>query len=206
MNALYNMPATYWLIAITILISIGAFSDSRILSEAILSPYRVSKHKEYWRLVTAGFLHADWSHLLLNMFVLFAFGPLVESAFIQFFGPVGKILFAAMYFSSIIAAHASSVFKEHNNPNYFSLGASGATSAVVFASILFHPLQKFYFGIPGFAMGAIYLYYSSYAAKQMSDRVNHEAHFYGAVYGFIFPIFLKPEIGLFCLMQVKNWF
>jgi membrane associated rhomboid family serine protease len=206
MHILVNMSAAYWLILITVLVSFGAFSNDRILSETILSPYRVRKHNEYWRLITAGFLHADWAHLLLNMFVLFAFGPMVEAEFIVFFGPVGKILFAVMYLSSIVAAHASSYFKEQNNPNYLSLGASGATSAVVFASILFHPLQKFYFGIPGFVMGAIYLYYSSYAAKQMSDKINHEAHFYGAVYGFIFPIFLKPEIGLFCLNQVRNWF
>lgn len=200
------MTATYLLIAITALVSIAAFSNSTLMAEAIFSPYRVRHQKEYWRIVTAGFLHADWSHLLLNMFVLFAFGQQVEQEFIQFFGAQGKLVFVFMYITSILMAHLGSLFKEQNNPHYLSLGASGATSAVVFASILFHPLQKFYFGVPGFAMGAIYLYYSSYAAKQMSDKINHEAHFYGAVYGFIFPIFLKPEIGMYCLMQVKNWF
>ena len=200
------MTTTYWLIGITALVSYGAFTSQQLLSEAIFSPYRVKQNKEYWRLITAGFLHADWSHLLLNMFVLFAFGKQVENEYIQYFGPQGNFVYALMYVSAILVAHISTLYKEQNNPNYLSLGASGATSAVVFASILFHPLQKFYFGIPGFAMGAIYLYYSSYAAKQMSDRINHEAHCYGAVYGFVFPIIFKPVIGMYCLMQIKNWF
>lgn len=200
------MTTTYWLIGITALVSYGAFTSQQLLSETIFSPYRVKQNKEYWRLITAGFLHADWSHLLLNMFVLFAFGKQVENEYIQNFGPQGNLVYALMYVSAILVAHISTLYKEQNNPNYLSLGASGATSAVVFASILFHPLQKFYFGIPGFAMGAIYLYYSSYAAKQMSDRINHEAHFYGAVYGFVFPIIFKPVIGMYCFMQIKNWF
>ena len=95
------MTITYWLIGITALISYGAFSSQNLLSETIFSPYRVKQNKEYWRLITAGFLHADWSHLLLNMFVLFAFGKQVENEYLLNFGPQGNLMYALMYVSAI---------------------------------------------------------------------------------------------------------
>ena len=193
---------TIILILITAAISIQAFYQYKIMDKLILNPYLVKNNNEWWRMLSSGFLHADWSHLLMNMFVLFAFGAEVESFYTLFFGASGKVLFVLLYVSSIVAANASSYYKNQNNSYYNSLGASGATSAIVFASILFNPLQKFYFGIPGIFMGIIYLVYSNYAAKQNSDRINHEAHFYGAVYGLIFTLVLKPKIGLFFIDQL----
>jgi membrane associated rhomboid family serine protease len=192
------------LIVITALISIQAFYQNSLMEKLILTPYLVKHNKEWWRMLSSGFLHADWSHLLMNMFVLFAFGPEVEAYYVLFFGAAGKFLFVVLYLSSILAANASSYFKNQENSYYRSLGASGATSAIVFASILFNPMQKFYFGIPGIFMGIIYLVYSNYAAKQNADRINHDAHFFGAVYGLIFTLVLKPQIGLFFIDQIMR--
>jgi membrane associated rhomboid family serine protease len=195
---------TIVLILITAAISIQAFYQPNIMDKLILNPYLVKNKNEWWRMLSSGFLHADWSHLLMNMFVLFAFGEEVESYYILFFGASGKVLFILLYVSSIIAANASSYYKNQNNGYYNSLGASGATSAIVFASILFNPLQRFYFGIPGIFMGIIYLVYSNYAAKQNADTINHDAHFFGAVYGLIFTLVLKPQIGLFFIEQLMK--
>jgi membrane associated rhomboid family serine protease len=195
---------TIVLILITAAISIQAFYQPNIMDKLILNPYLVKNKNEWWRMLSSGFLHADWSHLLMNMFVLFAFGAEVESYYMLFFGASGKVLFVLLYVSSIVAANASSYYKNQNNGYYNSLGASGATSAIVFASILFNPLQKFYFGIPGIFMGIIYLIYSNYAAKQNADTINHDAHFFGAVYGLIFTLVLKPQIGLFFIEQLMK--
>ncbi|MFY8022325.1 MAG: rhomboid family intramembrane serine protease [Bacteroidia bacterium] len=197
---------TFVLILITVGISIQAFYQAGVMDKLILNPYSIKHQNEWWRMLSSGFLHADWSHLLMNMFVLFAFGSEVEAYYNLFFGPSGKVLFPLLYVSSIIAANASSYYKNQNNTYYNSLGASGATSAIVFASILFNPMQKFYFGIPGILMGIIYLVYSNYAAKQNADRINHEAHFYGAVYGVLFTLVLKPQIGLYFIDQIIRRF
>ena len=114
-------------------------------------------------------------------------------------------MFLLLYLSSIGAANASSYYKNMNNPGYNSLGASGAVSAIVFASILFQPVAPIYlYGlikIPGILAGVLYLIYSQYAAKRGGDNVNHEAHFYGAIYGVVFTLVFKPTVLAYFLSQ-----
>ena len=107
-----------------------------------------------------------------------------------------------MYISSVFAANVSTFYKQQNNPHYNSLGASGGVSAVLFATIIFNPWAKIYFyglfPLPGIAVGVGYLIYSYYMTKRnSSDNINHEAHFYGAVYGMLFTFVFKPSLILY---------
>lgn len=198
---------TLLIVAITVILSIVTFKNEKLNNRLIFYPYLV-KHKQQWyRMLTSGFIHADWLHLLVNMFVLFSFGGVVESYYRYFFGSIGTLHFVLMYLSSIVAANASTYYKQKNNVYYRSLGASGAVSAVVFASILFQPLNKIYLygiiGIPGIIAGVLYLVYSQYAAQKQNDQINHEAHFYGAVYGVVYTIVFKPQVVLFFIERLK---
>jgi len=122
-------PVTLALIAITALVSWRAFSDRRLLDRMILWPPAVARQREYWRLLTHGFLHADFPHLLFNMFTLFFFGGLIERLMTGITG--SRVTFLLFYLSAIVVAILPSYLKNIGNPRYFSLGASGAVSAVL---------------------------------------------------------------------------
>ena len=175
------------------------------MQKLIFNPYAINQKKEWYRFLSSGFLHGDWIHLLLNMFVLFSCGSAVQKYYAYFFGSAGNYLFILLYLSSIVAANASTYYAHKNNSGYNGLGASGAVSAVVFASILFQPTAKIYLygliGIPGYIAGIAYLVYSQYSSKNSQDNINHEAHFYGAVYGVVFTLVFKPSIFKYFLNQ-----
>jgi membrane associated rhomboid family serine protease len=200
-----NVDITIILIIVTAIISIQAFNQASFMQKLIFNPYVIHHNREWYRFLSSGFLHADWIHLLLNVFVLFSFGSVVQKYYAYFFGSAGNYLFILLYLSSIIAANASTYYAQKNNPSYNSLGASGAVSAVVFASILFQPTAKIYLygliGIPGYLAGIAYLIYSQYSSKNGKDNINHEAHFYGAVYGVVFTLVFKPSVFKFFLNQ-----
>jgi len=196
---------TLSIVVITAIISIQAFNNAGFMQKLIFNPYAINQKKEWYRFLSSGFLHGDWIHLLLNMFVLFSFGSAVQKYYAYFFGSAGNYLFILLYLSSIVAANASTYYAHKNNSGYNGLGASGAVSAVVFASILFQPTAKIYLygliGIPGYIAGIAYLVYSQYSSKNSQDNINHEAHFYGAVYGVVFTLVFKPSILKYFLNQ-----
>lgn len=190
---------TIFIVLITVLISYGAFQRYDIFEKLLLSPYRTFHRHQWYRLITHGFVHADWAHLIINMLVLFSFGRSVENIFAQLegYGLVGngKIMFLVLYLSGLVVASLSSLFKHKDNPEYRSVGASGAVAAVVFTHIFFQPWNKLYFWavlpIPGIVFGLLYLGYSQYMSRKPGhDNINHDAHFYGAVYGLVFPLLL----------------
>ncbi|MDZ4667601.1 MAG: rhomboid family intramembrane serine protease [bacterium] len=200
-----NFNITLIIIVITAILSIQAFSNTQLMNKLIFNPYTIKNRKQYLRFLSSGFLHADWMHLLINMFVLFSFGKVVEHYYAYFFGSASTFMYVLLYLSSIVAANASTYYRQQNNPSYNALGASGAVSAVVFASILFQPTAKIYLygiiGIPGYIGGILYLVYSQYASQKNNDNVNHEAHLYGAIYGILFTLVFKPAVFKFFLNQ-----
>jgi membrane associated rhomboid family serine protease len=193
---------TIIIIAVTVGISAIAFNNQQILEKLLLSPYRITHQKEYFRIVTHGFVHADWMHLLINMFVLWSFGNALQLWFNQLAivnlisSPVLHILI--IYLGGIIISSLSSIVKNKNNYYYKSVGASGAVSAIVFASIFFDPWQSLYLfaiiPIPGILFGAAYLWYSHYMSKKGGDNINHDAHFYGALFGLVYPVLIDPSL------------
>ena len=204
---------TYIVIAITCAISIIAFNNNQLFEKLLLSPYKVIHKKEYYRILTHGFLHADWVHLFVNMFVLWSFGlglqgwlnELYASEYIS--SPIQHFL--TIYLGGIIISSLSSIVKNKNNYYYSSVGASGAVSAVVFATIFFEPWQPLYLfaivPIPGILFGLAYLFYSNYMSKKGGDNINHDAHFYGAVFGFIYPILIDPSLALHFFNQLVSF-
>ncbi len=202
---------TYFIIGLTCIISYISFSNQPLFNQLLFNAYQIKKRNEWYRFVSHAFVHADFTHLLFNMFALFFFGPAVENYFSYYFSPLfAKIIYLLLYFGGTIAASIPSYNKNVNNVYYNSVGASGAVSAVVFASILFNPTSKIcLYGIlcfPGLLWGIAYLGYSYYMSKQKSDMINHDAHFAGAIFGVLFTIAAKPQVLMMFINQLKDYF
>lgn len=193
------LSMTNILLGVSILVSLLAFNNNELLDRLKHYPYTENKLKEYYRLLTSGFVHGGMMHLLINMFVLWQFGATVESDLVNLFGsPIGKIYFLGMYLLTIILANIPSYLRDKENPYFASLGASGAIAGILFIYAFLHPWYKLYlYGIlPIYAiLGAgAYLIYSSWASKNKKDNIDHSAHFYGAVFGLLLLVLLKPSL------------
>lgn len=173
-----------------------AWNRPWLIEKYSFQPVRVLKNQEWYRFITSGFLHSDTSHLFFNMFSMFFFGRVVEHYFDEYNGS-GAIYLLVMYFSALIISDMATFVKQKNNNRYHSIGASGAVSAVVFSGIWFAPTAKIYvlfFPMPGFLFGALYLIYTAWAANnQRNDYINHDAHFYGSLWGIIFTTLVEPQ-------------
>lgn len=189
---------TWFIIGVTTLVSYLAFQNPEMKNKLQFNAAKVIHEKEYYRLVSHAFIHASWSHLMVNMFVLFFFGKNIEAYFGYFFGNRATAYFLLLYFGGILASNIWSLIKHQNDYYYNAVGASGAVSAVLFAAIFFNPWEKLYLfaviPIPGILFAVAYLFYSYQKNKKGNDNVAHDAHILGAVFGFIFPILLKPEL------------
>ncbi len=205
------MSITLVLVIITSLISYQALSDASLLYRLQHSPYQEAQRGEHYRFITSGFVHGSFPHLLINMFVFWQFGQIVESYFLQIFGELmGRINYILLYFLTIIVADLPTFFKHRNNPSFASVGASGAVSGVLFAFILFNPwstlLLFFIIPCPAIVAAVLYLVYSSWASRNQNDRIDHDAHFYGAVFGMLFTILLKPSVFNIFLQELIEGF
>lgn len=187
-------PITLVLIAITVLVSWQAFGNPRLLERLILWPPAIDRKHQYDRLITHGFIHADWGHLLFNMITLFFFGGLIEKAFAPYIGPIG---FALFYLSAILVAILPTYLRHRHDPNYRSLGASGAVSAVLFAFVLLSPwslIFVFFVPLPAILYAVFYVGYSIWMDRRGGDNINHSAHLWGAGYGVLFTVMMEPRV------------
>ena len=187
---------TIVIVAITVLVSWMAFNNPRLLERLILWPPAIERQKQYDRLLTHGFIHADWMHLLFNMITLWSFGTAVERAFSQMITPAGYVLF---YLSAIVVSILPTYITHRRDPNYRSLGASGGVSAVLFSFILFDPWSTLIIfpiplPIPAFLFAVLYVGYSIWMDRRGGGNVNHSAHLWGAAYGVLFTVLLEPRI------------
>ena len=188
---------TLILIGFTGLISFLAFQNSEFAEKLQFNAAKVVHQKQYYRLVSHAFIHASWAHLLVNMFVLYFFGKAIEQYFGYYFGNKATVYFLLLYFGGILASNIWSLIKHQNDYYYNAVGASGAVSALVFAFIFFNPWEKlylFFIPIPGIVFAVGYLFYSYQMSKNKNDNVAHDAHILGAIFGFVFPALLKPEL------------
>lgn len=204
------MYLTYILMGITVAVSLYALSNRKLLAAFILNPYLVRNRQQYYRFITSGFIHNDHFHLIFNMFSFYFFGTAIESVFSTLFGKVtGGILFILLYVLAIIASDIPSYLKHRNNPRYNSLGASGGVAAVIFAFIIFMPLQSICIYValcmPGFILGTLYIVFSWYQGRKANDNINHDAHLYGALFGFIFCIIVYPQSIVYFVEQIRGW-
>ncbi len=186
---------TITIIILTVLLSIRAFKDYNLMDRLIFNPLKV-KEGEWFRLFTYGGIHADYPHLIFNMFTLYFFGMEVERICISALGSnIGSISFIVLYISSLVISILPTYFKQKNNSSYRGLGASGAVSSIVFAYVLVNPMN--FMGImfipvmlPAFLFGIIFLLVSFYLDRKQTGRINHSAHISGGIYGLLYMIAL----------------
>ncbi|MBK9319653.1 MAG: rhomboid family intramembrane serine protease [Bacteroidetes bacterium] len=204
------MSVTIILIGITLVASLLAFNNEDLMRKWILNPYLVHHKKQWWRMITSGFIHADFMHLFFNLFAFYGFGMAVENYYAAIFEEKGIFFYLLLYLGAIVIANGPSLNKNKDNHYYNSLGASGAVSAVIFAAILFQPWSKIYFfgviGIPGILMGPLYLFIEYRMGKQGGTGINHDAHFWGAIFGLLFTLALKPKLLLYFFDQLMSGF
>ncbi len=176
-------------------VSWRAFGDRKLLERLILWPPAISRHGQYDRLLTHGFIHADLQHLLFNMITLFFFGRAIEPVFV---GRIGQLGFALFYLSAIVVAIMPTYFRHQRDAGYRSLGASGAVSAVLFSFILFAPwslIFVLFLPVPAIVYAALYVGYSIWMDRRGTDNVNHSAHLWGAAYGVLFTVMMEPRVA-----------
>lgn len=188
------MLLTLVIIAFTCAVSLVAMRNARMIEALILWPPAVTRGHQYYRLLSYGFIHADFQHLLFNMVTLYFFGQVME----QFYNAaMGRFGFAVFYLLGVIAAIVPTYLRNRDNANYRSLGASGAVSAVLFAFILFQPwttIYVFVLPVPAIVYALIYVGYSIYSSRRGGSNVNHSAHLWGAAYGVVFTLVLEPRV------------
>lgn len=195
---------TLILIGATVLVSWLAFNNAKLLERLILWPPAIARNNQFERLLTHGFIHADWQHLLFNMITLFFFGRFIEPFFSEYLGPVGFVLF---YLSAIVVAILPTYLRHRNDANYRSLGASGGVSAVLFAFILVKPWSLifiFFLPVPAIVYGVAFVGYSFWADHKGGGNTNHNAHLSGAIYGVLFMLLMEPRVGGVFLERLLN--
>jgi membrane associated rhomboid family serine protease len=189
------VSVTVLLILATVVASWMAFERPALMARLVFWPAAIRRSHQYDRFVTHGFVHADLQHLLFNMITLYFFGQLVEAVFVQYIGPLGFLLF---YLSALVMAILPTWLRHRRDPSYRSLGASGAVTAVLFAFILMKPwavIGVFFIPMPAVVYAAMFVGYSIWSDLRDRDRVNHQAHLWGAAYGVLFALALEPRLG-----------
>lgn len=187
---LNNSPVAAIIFIFTIITSIYAFYDAGTLGKFMLHPYSVAKGKNVYQLITSGFVHKDWAHLIFNMLSYYFFAFQLEVI-------IGHWQFGVLYFISLILSDLPTLMRHKDDFYYNSLGASGAVCAVLFGYIIFLPFTTliiFPIPVPIWAIlfGVLFLIYTSYAGRKANDGINHDAHFYGAITGVFLTIILHP--------------
>ncbi len=188
-----SYPATFYIVVANVIVSLGAlYLYPNFIERGYLKPYRTVRENRWYELITSGFLHANLGHLFVNMFTLYFFGPIMERI-------LGAGYFSGLYLTGLIVAGIPSVIKFKDDPNYATLGASGAVGSVLFAFIFLFPMEKIYLmlipiPIPAFVFAILYLIYSMYASKQERGKINHEAHLAGALWGIFYLLIFVPNM------------
>ncbi len=182
------------LIVANIAFSYKGFTNGIFFDRYRFEVDKVLINKDYKRLITSGFLHVSWIHLIVNMLSLYAFSGLVESYF-------GGLKFLLIYFVSLVGGNLLSLFVHRNHGDYNAVGASGAVCGIIFASVALFPGMDIGFfvlplSIPGWLYGILYVLYSIYGIRSKKDNIGHEAHLGGALIGMTVALIIEPSAFL----------
>ena len=187
------MSVLFVILLATVFASYQAIQQPLVLDRLLYVPYRVKHLNEWHRVFTHALVHADYTHLFVNAFVLWQFGMRLEAMF-NLDGQHG--LFPLLYVGGVVFAAIPGMLRHHDNPNYRSLGASGAVSAVLIAYILHFPTTElllfFLIPIPAFVAGILFFVYEHKMDQRGSSRIAHDAHLWGGIYGLLFTGFTAP--------------
>ena len=191
-------------------VSLLGFSNHILFSKFLFKPYSILNNKEWYRFISSAWLHADYTHLFVNLFVLYSFGNYLEYFLNVYYEEQSLVLYLFLFLGSIVISHIPSYVKHKSNYNYEAVGASGGVSGILFAYILINPLSMLelylFIPIPAIVFGILYLWYSYYMSKKNIDNIGHEAHIYGALGGMMLISIIKPEIWVSFFNQLfKNF-
>lgn len=205
------MSVTLLIVLVTSAISLVAMNNRDLFIRLLYSPYSVYHRKEYYRLLTHAFLHSGWLHLFVNMYVLYIFGQAAEEYFNYYREGAGTFSYLLLYIGGVFFATLPALKKHRDDVMYSSVGASGAVSAVLFASIAFNPTMPIIFiflpiPIPAVIFGIIYLIYEAYMDKRSQDYVAHDAHYYGAIFGIVYTFITLPASFTNFFAQIMDYF
>ncbi|MDO8999188.1 MAG: rhomboid family intramembrane serine protease [Bacteroidota bacterium] len=210
---------TYTFLALIVGFSIYCFNDRNAMNKYLFHPYSIYHNNEHYRFLTHAFIHGDYMHLAFNCLALYSFGLALEECY--FGNPnvfenvkLGKLYYILLFTGGIYAASFTEYFRNKNNPDYSSLGASGAISSIMFCYIMISPLSQislFFFPMQGWIAGILLLGVSYYLIRRKktssySDNISHESHFWGALYGMAFILILKHEVLQNFINQILNAF
>ena len=204
----FALMTTLIIILATVVVSILCFNGALDADALKFNAYNIWHRRQWHRMLSYGLVHGGWGHLFFNMLTLYFFGTVVERYFGMAFGrTTGIALYVLLYVSALAVSTIGDLFKYKNNYYYNAVGASGAVSAVLFASILFEPKMGIYIylipiPVPGYIFAPLYLLYCWYMARRNMDNIGHTAHFWGAVYGLVFPLICRPDIFQHFLSQL----
>ena len=184
-------PILLIIIAITVIISIMGFQKPEVFEKYKFNVSAIKNRKEYIRLLSAGFLHADWGHLFFNMLTLYFFAPIV----LYVYGVSGFLL---VYLGSIVIGNLFSLYLYKRQSWYSAIGASGGVSGILFAAVAYAPNEIEVNFLPGYIFGALYFGYSVYMMlnPKPHDNIGHAAHLGGAAFGLVYAVALEPEIAM----------
>ena len=173
------------------LCSYNGFKNENFLNKYKFEIDKILINKEYIRLISSGFLHINWMHLIFNMLGIYAFSSLLENQ-------LGELNFLLIYFMSLLGGNLFALFIHRNHADYNAVGASGAVCGIIFASIALYPglgigFWGIPFSIPSWLYGILYILYTLYGIKSAKDNIGHEAHLGGAVIGMLVAILLRPN-------------
>ena len=204
------MSVTIIIAIITSLVSVIAFKNPDIKDKLSFNAYKISHNKEIHRIFTHALIHADWMHLIINILVFVSFGNVVEQYFQIFFPDKYLLYYLTLYIGGVIFSSLYGLMKHKDDYYYNAVGASGAVSAILFASILIDPLHSIHFymiiPIPGIIFGVLYLFYSYRMNKRGNDNIAHDAHLFGAIFGMIYPVMIMPSLFIHFIKEILSVF
>ncbi len=179
------------LIIANIAISYRGFTNQAFFDGYKFEVDSILVKKDYKRLITSGFLHVGWAHLIFNMLSLYLFSGHIEDS-------LGGLNFLIIYFAGLIGGDLLSLYIHRNHGNYSAVGASGAVSGIIFASIaLFPGMGIGFFGlpvsIPAWLYGVLYIAFSIYGIRSDKDNIGHDAHLGGALMGMAVALLIEPS-------------
>ncbi|WP_130287819.1 rhomboid family intramembrane serine protease [Aquimarina brevivitae] len=180
-----------FIIGANVLVSLKGFNDFGFFERYKFNVGGI-RRGEQLRMVTSGFLHVDFMHLFFNMFTLYFFAPVVVTY-------TGSLKFLVIYFASLLIGNLFSLYFHKDEYHYSAVGASGAVSGVLFSAILFQPQMKLALlilpiPIPAYIFGILYLLYSIYGMRSRVGNIGHDAHFGGAVGGYLVTLLFAPAL------------
>ncbi len=197
LDQLLSAPASLIILALNIGLSFTALQNASLMDRMIFDVGRIRRHREWYRWVSSGFVHADPFHLFINMITLFAFGPTLEAS-------LGTSAFLGIYFGALLGGSAWTWMEHFRDANYRAVGASGAISGLVSAYAMFAPLAMLIFPpVPVIVYALGFIIWSGWAASsQVRDGIGHAAHLGGALAGVAIVCIWWPLAPQFMLDQI----